>query len=371
MMMNKVRQKSQAYSKKKKRSYKREDLQKIGALLSEKLPELLEYFQVDYRINGEMAVGCCPVHDGDNQHAFNIYLEPSEEYPQPGNWNCWTHRCHENWKPDVFGFVQAMLSKLKDQEISFMKTVDWICSFLGIDEKGLKSVNLAGDIEKSKYLNVMSNLKKKAVDQKSVLSREKIRQHLEIPSKYYLDRGYSFGILDKYDVGLSKTNKTKDRVVVPIYDESYSGMIGFTARTIHEGVKPKWVHQPGFKTKHCLYNYWFAKKHISKSGVVILVEGPGDVWRLEENGIKTSVAIFGTALSEEQMTILERSGASSIIVMTDNDEAGIMAAKKIHERCKRLFRVYFPKISASDIGDMDADDITHDIKPIIDKVTNL
>ena len=71
------------------------------------------------------------------------------------------------------------------------------------------------------------------------------------------------------------------------------------------------------------------------------------------------------------MTILERSGASSIIVMTDNDEAGIMAAKKIHERCKRLFRVYFPKISASDIGDMDADDITHDIKPIIDKVTNL
>jgi len=366
--MNKMQAKSLNYSKKKKRSYKREDLQKIAMLLSEKLPDILEYFQVEYRVNGEMAVGRCPVHDGDNDHAFNIYLEPSEEYPQPGNWNCWTSRCHENWKPDVFGFVQAMLTRIKGKEVSFIQGVDWICSFLGIDQNGLKSISLVGDIEKSRYLNAMSNLKKQAAHQKGLVEREKVRKYLQIPSDYYMDRGYSSGILDKYDVGLSRTNKTKDRVVVPVYDEDYTGMIGFTARTIHEGVKPKWVHQPGFKTKHCLYNYWFAKKHIAKKGAVILVEGPGDVWRLEEGGIKISVAVFGTSLSEEQMTILERSGASSIIVMMDNDEAGIQAAKKIQERCRRLFRVYFPKISASDIGDMAADDVTHDIKPIIDEV---
>ena len=76
--MNKMQAKSLNYSKKKKRSYKREDLQKIAMLLSEKLPDILEYFQVEYRVNGEMAVGRCPVHDGDNDHAFNIYLEPAE-----------------------------------------------------------------------------------------------------------------------------------------------------------------------------------------------------------------------------------------------------------------------------------------------------
>ncbi len=365
----KTRPTKRTYSNKKpKKAYNRESLQKIAMLLSEKIFDLLDYFQMEYRVNGDMVVGCCPIHEGDNSYAFNLYVEPNEEYPQPGNWSCWSSRCHESWKPDVFGFVQAMLSKLQGKEVSFISTVDWICKFIGVSDKDISSVDISHDLEKSRYLNTMANLKKEAAIQKGLILREDVRKHLHLPAKYYIDRGYSRNILDKYDVGLSKTKKTKDRVVVPIYDNDYMGMIGYTARTIYDEVKPKWVHQPGFKTKHCLYNYWFAKKHISKTGVVILVEGPGDVWRLEENGIKISLAIFGTTLSEEQMTILERSGASSIIVMTDNDEAGIGAAKKIKDRCCRLFRVFFPNISKADVGEMMKDEITSDIKPLIEKV---
>ncbi|NDC71851.1 MAG: hypothetical protein EBZ62_00150, partial [Sphingobacteriia bacterium] len=37
-----------------------------------------------------------------------------------------------------------------------------------------------------------------------------------------------------------------------------------------------------------------------KSHTAIIVESPGNVWRLEENGIHNSVALFGSSLSDRQ-----------------------------------------------------------------------
>jgi len=98
---------------------------------------------------------------------------------------------------------------------------------------------------------------------------------------------------------------------------------------------------------------------------VVLVESPGNVWRLEEAGIHNSVAIFGAHLGPNQKKLIDSSGAFSIVCLLDNDEAGVKGAKKIYEQCSKMYRLYFPKFNANDIGDMNVDNVTSDIKPLI------
>ena len=78
--------------------------------------------------------------------------------------------------------------------------------------------------------------------------------------------------------------------------------------------------------------------------------------------------MFGTNLSEGQKDLLDMLGAMSLIVMTDNDEAGRKGAVSIMEKCKKTYRVFFPTFEGSDVGDITSDSITSDIKPMIKKV---
>ena len=127
----------------------------------------------------------------------------------------------------------------------------------------------------------------------------------------------------------------------------------------------KWKHNFGFKTQEHLYNYWYAKKYIQNSGTVILVESPGNVWRLEENSIHNSVALFGSNLTDRQKTILDMSGAMNIISIMDNDDAGIKAAKVIYDKCHKTYNIKNISLSKNDIADMTENEIEQEIKVFI------
>jgi DNA primase len=128
---------------------------------------------------------------------------------------------------------------------------------------------------------------------------------------------------------------------------------------------PKWKHNTDFKSQNHLYNFWFAKDHILKSGVAIIVESPGNVWRLEENNIHNSVGIFGSSLSDRQKILLDSSGAMSLVILTDNDDAGRKAAEQIKHKCQNTYRIFIPKISKADVGEMTSDEIDIEIKQYI------
>ena len=100
---------------------------------------------------------------------------------------------------------------------------------------------------------------------------------------------------------------------------------------------------------------------MAKSSFAIILESPGNVWKLEENGIHNSVAIFGTNLSAKQKLLLDSSGAMSLIVMMDNDEAGHKAAQAIIEKCNRTYNTYSLTVEKNDIGEMSKDEIQNQI----------
>jgi len=376
----------------KSRLYNQDDIKNMSDLLCEKIEELFEYFQIEYRQTSKMLISTCPIHEGDNPSAFNIYPY-GESYR--GNWKCRTHKCEETFKSSIIGFVRGLLSKNKygwkengDKTATFYETLQFIEKFLANDNPEiLKPKNT----EKSKFARIVTNItsdtKKKVIG----VPREKVRKLLSFPCDYYIDRGYTQKILDKYDVGvcLSKGKEMYNRIVVPIYDNDYKLMIGCTGRSIfekcencrshHDSGNPcpeinnrykysKWKHNYDFKSQENLYNYWFAKDHIKSTGIAILVEGPGNVWRLEENDIHNSVAMFGSVLSDKQKLLLDLAGAMTLIILTDNDGAGETAKKQIANKCSKTYRIFCPKITKNDVGDMTPEEIQIQIKDYIGKI---
>lgn len=378
---------------KKYRSIDQNKLKILSDITCDNIDSLLDYFNIEYKHTGRMISMCCPIHGGDNPSAINIYPE-GDTYR--GNWKCRTHNCEEHFKSSVIGFFRGILShqqlgwcKEGDFMVPFDDTVDFLAKFV---KKDLKDIHIShSDRNKKSFTALMNYVQEKQNAESSKITRQHVLNSLEIPSKYFINRGYSEEILKKYDVGLC-TNTSKpmyQRVVVPIYDNEYKYVIGSSGRSIFEKCNhcggfhdqskqcpskeevwkySKWKHSANFKSQNCLYNFWFAKDLLLETGVAIIVESPGNVWRLEESGIHNSVAIFGSSMTDRQKVLLDSSGAMSLVILTDNDEAGRKATEQIKSKCENTYRVYIPKFNANDIGEMSIEQINKEIKPILEKI---
>lgn len=357
---------------------------------------LLNFFNIEYRSNNKMISMACPIHGGDNISAINLYPE-GDRYR--GNWKCRTHGCDKVFKASVIGFIRGVLSHQKhgwekdgDKACSFNDALDFALKFI---KKDLKNIKISGsDKDKKLFTSTINYIGTATATQTPVSqlpTRAQVRKSLIMPAEYYLSRGYSLETLDKYDVGFcNKPNKEmSNRVVVPIYNNDYTHMIGCSGRSISEKcpkcssyhipeeacppdekkwLSSKWKHSLNFKSQNCLYNFWFAKEHIIKSTIAVIVESPGNVWRLEESGIHNSVAIFGSSLSDRQKIMLDSSGAMTIVILTDNDDAGKKAAEQIKDKCKNTYRIFTPQISKADIGEMTKLEIETEIKPFLESI---
>ena len=83
-----------------------------------------------------------------------------------------------------------------------------------------------------------------------------------------------------------------------------------------------------FKKRENLYNYHLAAPNARKEKSIIICEGFMDAIRIYSIGVKNVVATMGTALAKEQIELLKKLGVKVIVVM-DNDNAGLMATKSI------------------------------------------
>ena len=359
---------------KKYRSYDQYQLKELSDTVCDNIEELLNVLGIeDYRILDKMVMMSCPIHGGDNNSAFNLYYT-GDNYR--GNWKCRTHQCEETFRSSIIGFIRGCLSKSEmnwtkpgDDMVSFNDAIEFAIKFSKHDPS--KNKLNRKEKEKNSFVNTINYITSSTIKTPNAVPRQKVISSLSIPSKYFLDRNYTPEILTKYDIGdcLNVNREMFNRAVVPIYDTDHENMVGCSGRTIVNAI-PKWKHNDGFKAEEHLYNYWYAKDYIRNSGVVILVESPGNVWRLEEAGIHNSLAIFGSSLKDKQKLLLDISGAMTIITLMDNDEAGKKASQQIHNKCHRTYNIRNIELSDyADIGDMPTEMVIERIKPIIEQYT--
>jgi DNA primase len=132
-------------------------------------------------------------------------------------------------------------------------------------------------------------------------------------------------------------DRFRGRLIWPIRD-STNAVIGFGARKIFDDDQgPKYLNTsetPVYHKSSVLYGIDLAKREISKSQQVVVVEGYTDVMACHLAGFTTAVATCGTAFGDEHIKVLNRilvadtQKPAEVIFNFDPDEAGQKAAMR-------------------------------------------
>jgi DNA primase len=151
-------------------------------------------------------------------------------------------------------------------------------------------------------------------------------------SKEALGQGYKLDYLEKTGLTINSENRQIDRfrgrVMFPI--QSMSGrVLGFGGRILGNDKKAaKYLNSPESEIYHkskVLYGIFHAKQAIAKQDNCFLVEGYTDVIQLHQAGIENVVASSGTALTPDQIRLINRL-TKNITVLFDGDAAGLRAS---------------------------------------------
>src|SRR5690349_15665104 len=122
-------------------------------------------------------------------------------------------------------------------------------------------------------------------------------------------------------------DRFRDRVMFPITDLR-GRVIAFGGRALEKDVPAKYLNSPETPLFHKgdnLYNHGPARQAVHDGAQLVVVEGYVDVIALVSAGFPAAVAPLGTALTENQLTLLWRITDEPILCF-DGDRAGQKAA---------------------------------------------
>ncbi|HEY6859749.1 MAG TPA: DNA primase [Pseudolabrys sp.] len=122
-------------------------------------------------------------------------------------------------------------------------------------------------------------------------------------------------------------DRFRDRVMFPITDLR-GRVIAFGGRALEKDAQAKYLNSPETPLFHkgaTLYNIAAARQAAHDGSPIIAVEGYVDVIAMVTAGFPATVAPLGTALTEDQLTLLWKM-ADEPILCFDGDSAGLRAA---------------------------------------------
>jgi len=309
----------------------------LNQLAGKNIESFLKEIGVEYtRYNNRVALPC-PIHKSDSPESCCVYY--ASEFPY---WKCFSHNCHLEGK----GIVRLIAGLL---DCEYYQAKRWVEDRVG-----------KGDyVDSDRFSFIFENKVREIKENRNIMRRKDFLEKTKRPAQYFIERGFSKSILEKYDVG---TWKVTGEIVVPVYDENHHHVIGYIERTphkkcclcdlYHDYLKPcpitqeeksacrKWKNSFAFYSDQTFYNTWFAKEEIIKTKTVVLVEGQGDVWKMVGSGVNNCLGLFGVELKPGQRKILDDLGVQNIILFLDPDDAGQESANKIEERFSRYYNFY-------------------------------
>lgn len=312
----------------------------------------------------------CPFH---NERTPSFYVSPERK-----SFHCFGCQTHG----DIFTFVE------KIENIPFVEALKILADRAGISLK---------DSQKNKEESRLISLLKDATEH-----LEKNFQNSPEAREYILGRGITEETIATFHIGYAKnewrdlfmflsskgyqpeemveagvvieakddSGKTKGwydrfrgRVMFPIRNVS-GATVGYSGRIMPSLVDPtvaqgKYVNTPETSLYHkskILFGYDTAKKKMAESKSVVVVEGQMDLCMSYQAGIHNTVAVSGTAFTDEHIHIIKRF-CDTVILSFDMDDAGQNALKKTAMLCLLGgLDVYVVK----DIGTKDPADLIKD-----------
>ena len=128
----------------------------------------------------------------------------------------------------------------------------------------------------------------------------------------------------------------RGRVMFPLFDHR-GNAVGFSGRSLVSSDSSKYINTketPVYHKGNMFFGLNVAKEEIKKVQNAIIVEGEFDVISLFENDIKNVIAIKGTALTENQASLLARF-TPKVTLCLDQDDAGFEATKRSLEHLEK------------------------------------
>ena len=296
--------------------------------------------------------GLCPFHD-ERSPSFNVR-------PQVGYYHCFG--CGESG--DVYSFLRAM------DHVSFAEAVERMAARVGYTlhyEDGGAAPETTG----------RSRLYAANAAAAEFFRAQLMSPEAETGRRFLGDRGFDAGAAAHFGVGyapkgwsnlldhLSAQKFSRDelvqaglvsqgqrgvydrfrgRLVWPIRDVT-GQVIGFGARKLFDDDQgPKYLNTPEtpiYKKAQVLYGLDLAKRDISRSHRVVVVEGYTDVMACHLAGVTTAIASCGTAFGSDHITVLRRvmgddSSSGEVVFTFDPDAAGQKAALRAFADEKRF-----------------------------------
>ncbi len=288
----------------------------------------------------------CPFH---NEKTPSFYVSPERK-----SFHCFGCNIHG----DIFTFVE------KIENIPFFEALKILADRAGVT---------LTDSQKNKEDTRLITLLKDATEH-----FERNLNHSPEAKKYLMDRGLTDETIKTFHIGFAKnewrdlfiflaskgyqpeeieasglaikatddTGKTKGwydrfrgRVMFPIRNVS-GATVGYSGRIMPSLVDPsvaqgKYVNTPETSLYHkskILFGYDTAKKKMQETKSVVVVEGQMDLCMSYQAGVHNTVAVSGTAFTDEHIHIIKRF-CDNVILSFDQDNAGQNALKKTALLC--------------------------------------
>jgi DNA primase len=168
---------------------------------------------------------------------------------------------------------------------------------------------------------------------------------LDATHPYLRERGIHEATARYFGAGYRSMSPLARRIVVPLHDAT-GNLVGHIGRAVDEKTEPRYCFQRGVRRGELLFNLHRVKQ--AKAETVIVVEGVFDALAVYQIGMPNVVATLGCEVTATQRALL--SGFRRILVLFDDDNAGMIAAAKlIEEFGPTATRLQLPKADPASI----------------------
>jgi DNA primase len=148
-------------------------------------------------------------------------------------------------------------------------------------------------------------------------------KQFDIPHPYWTDeRGLPAATVRQFRLGYDPFS---NRLTLPLRD-MHGRILGVTHRHLDPDARPKYTHPKGFPIGRHLYGAWL----LDDQRKVALVEGQVDAVRCWSARVP-ALSMMGSRLTRDQIKVLKRLGIGHVVLMLDNDSAGIKGTLGVHE----------------------------------------